>query len=57
MWRIYNFCCVDETLRTTPPMALGLIDHVWSIGELIDAYGRATEDRNQLHRIGGGNFR
>jgi IS1 family transposase len=39
----YNFCRVHETLtpnaknQTTPAMALGLTDHVWSFGELIDA--------------------
>jgi len=33
----YNFCRVHETLRTTPVFALGITDHVWSIGELIDA--------------------
>ena len=26
-----------STLRTTPAVALGIADHVWSIGELIDA--------------------
>jgi hypothetical protein len=33
----YNFCRVHETLRTTPAVALGITDHVWSIGELIEA--------------------
>ena len=33
----YNFCRVHETLRTTPAMALGLTDHIWSIAELMDA--------------------
>jgi hypothetical protein len=33
----YNFCRVHETLRTTPAIALGITDRVWSIGELIDA--------------------
>jgi hypothetical protein len=28
---------VHESLRSTPAMALGIADHVWSIGELIDA--------------------
>jgi hypothetical protein len=31
----YDFCRVHETLRTTPAMAIGVTDHVWSIGELI----------------------
>ena len=33
----YNFCRVHEALDMTPAMALGVADHVWSIGELIDA--------------------
>lgn len=33
----YNLARVHETLRSTPAMALGLTDHVWSIGELLDA--------------------
>jgi hypothetical protein len=39
----YNICRVHEGLtpdarhQTTPAMALGVTDHVWSIGELIDA--------------------
>ena len=39
----YNLCRVHETLspnarhQTTPAMALGLADHPWSIGELLDA--------------------
>ncbi|MGE0184099.1 MAG: transposase [Parvularculaceae bacterium] len=32
----YNLCRVHETLRATPAMALGLTDHPWSIGELIE---------------------
>jgi hypothetical protein len=38
----FNFCRVHETLRVTPAMQLGVTDHIWSIGELIDA---ATADR------------
>jgi IS1 family transposase len=33
----YNLCRVHETLRCTPAMALGVTDHVWSVGELIQA--------------------
>lgn len=32
----YNLCRVHETLRVTPAMALGVADHIWTIGELID---------------------
>jgi IS1 family transposase len=33
----YNFCRVHETTKVTPAMALGVTDHPWSIGELLDA--------------------
>lgn len=32
----YNFCRVHETTRVTPAMSLGVADHPWSIGELLD---------------------
>lgn len=33
----YNFCRVHETIRTTPAVALGITDRVWTIGDLINA--------------------
>jgi hypothetical protein len=33
----YNLCRVHETLRITPVMALGVTDHIWTIGELVEA--------------------
>lgn len=33
----YNLCRVHETIRQTPAMASAVTDHVWSIGELVDA--------------------
>ena len=33
----YNFCRIHETLKVTPAMELGVTDHVWSIGELLEA--------------------
>jgi IS1 family transposase len=33
----YNLCRVHESLRTAPAVQLGIADHVWSLGELIDA--------------------
>jgi IS1 family transposase len=33
----YNLCRYHETIRSTPAEALGLTDHAWSIGELLDA--------------------
>jgi hypothetical protein len=36
----YNFCRVHKTLGTTPAVAAGVADHVWTIDELIA--GRST---------------
>jgi hypothetical protein len=33
----YNFCRVHEALRVTPAMQLSVTDHVWTIGELVEA--------------------
>ena len=33
----YNLCRAHEALRETPAMAIGIADHAWSIGELIEA--------------------
>jgi hypothetical protein len=33
----YNLCRVHEALRTTPGVALGIADRVWTIGDLLDA--------------------
>jgi len=33
----YNLCRVHESLRSTPAVALGISDRVWTIGDLIDA--------------------
>ena len=32
----YHWCRIHETLRVTPAMELGLTNHVWSVGELIE---------------------
>ncbi len=32
----HNFCRVHETLRTTPAIAVGVADHVWSVAELVE---------------------
>ena len=59
----YNLCRVHETLRTTPAEALGLTDHAWSLGELIDAalatqpidpVVTASDRRNRFRVIDGG---
>ena len=31
----YNFCRVHKTLKTTPAVAAGVADHVWTLDELI----------------------
>ena len=31
----YNFCRRHQTLGTTPAVAAGLADHVWSLEELV----------------------
>jgi len=33
----YNLCRTHEALKMTPAMALGIADHSWTIGDLIDA--------------------
>jgi hypothetical protein len=32
----YNLCRVHEALRTTPAVAVGIADRVWTIGDLLD---------------------
>jgi len=31
----YNFCRVHQTIKTTPAMAAGIADHVWTLDEVI----------------------
>ena len=45
----YNLCRVHETIRMTPAMALGVADHIWTIGELIEA---ATGTQPEGRRVG-----
>jgi hypothetical protein len=33
----YDLCRVHESLRSTPAMALGIADRVWTVGDLLDA--------------------
>lgn len=33
----FNLCRVHEAPRITPAIAMGITDHIWTIGELIDA--------------------
>jgi hypothetical protein len=32
----YNFCRFHKSLRTTPAMAAGISDHIWSVRELLE---------------------
>lgn len=41
----YNSCRVQSTIKTTPAMAAGLTDHVWSVEELLRA--NAISELNQ----------
>jgi len=59
----YNLCRVHESLRSTPAMALGIADRVWTIGDLLDAAlaaeppkptPTAPERRRQFRVIEGG---
>lgn len=47
----YNFCRVHEAHRVTPAMQLGLTDHVWTIGELVEAalHGMIAEPQGRRH--------
>ncbi len=38
----YNFCRVHITLKTTPAVAAGLADRVWSVGELLRRMAEAS---------------
>jgi hypothetical protein len=38
LWRAYyNLCRVHQALRVTPAVEAGLTDHVWTLGELLEA--------------------
>lgn len=56
----YNLCRVHEALRVTPAMAVGVSDHIWTIGELVDAcLANAPIDRRRRRNfrvIEGGKF-
>ena len=55
----YNLCRVHETLRTTPAVAVGIAQRVWTIGDLLDAAlatqpitpVRTAPDRRRLFRV------
>ncbi|MBZ5535400.1 MAG: IS1 family transposase [Acidobacteriia bacterium] len=32
----YNFCRTHQTLRVTPAMEAGILDHIWTVGEILN---------------------
>ena len=48
----YNLCRVHEILRVTPAMQLGVTDHVWSIGELVEAALTGVTPEPQGRKVG-----
>jgi len=48
----YNLCRVHEALRITPAMAIGVTDHVWSVGELIEASAHPLDTSPKPRRFG-----
>ena len=48
----YNLCRVHETIRMTPAMALGVVDHIWTIGELIEAATTDEAPEPEGRRVG-----
>ena len=48
----YNLCRVHETIRMTPAMALGVADHIWTIGELIEAATGPDTPEPEGKRVG-----
>ena len=49
----YNLCRVHETIRVTPAMQLGVTDHIWDIGELIEAATMGIVPEPEGRRVGG----
>ena len=49
----YNLCRVHESLRVTPAMQLGVTDHVWSVGELIETATTGALTKMTARRVGG----
>ena len=48
----YNLCRVHETIRMTPAMMLGVADHIWSVGELIEVAASSDLPEPPGHRFG-----
>jgi len=48
----YNLCRLHEALRITPAMALGVTDHIWTIGELVEAALTGDTPEPEGRRVG-----
>ena len=48
----YNLCRVNEALRIAPAMALGVTNHIWTIGELIGAATNGIDPEPEGQRFG-----
>ncbi len=48
----YNLCRVHEALRVTPAMQLGVTDHIWTIGELVEAAFTGATPQVQGRKVG-----
>ena len=48
----YNLCRVHEALRVTPAMQLGVSDHVWTIGELVQTALNGVTQEPQGRKVG-----
>jgi hypothetical protein len=48
----YNFRRIHKTLRVTPAMQLGVTDHVWTIGELVQAPLSGVTQEPQGRKVG-----
>ncbi len=48
----FNLCRVHEALRITAAMALGVTDHIWTIGELIEATTNGIDPELEGQRFG-----
>ena len=48
----YNFVRQHKSLRVTPAMQLGVTDHIWSIGELVEAASTGVTPEPQGRKVG-----
>ncbi len=46
----YNFCRIHGSLRVTPAMAAGIVDHMWTLEELVAVPRKEVERKMEQHR-------